>query len=55
MDLRIDRADDPVAELADLVAAYAPTADGFRVRVVNPEVVANDAELVALTAAMSNM
>ena len=55
MDLLIDRANYPVAELADLVNAYAPTADGFRVRVVNPEVVANDAELVALNAAMSNM
>jgi uncharacterized Ntn-hydrolase superfamily protein len=54
IDLRIDRSEDPVAELADLVAAYAPTADAFRVRVVTPETVGNDAELVALNAALSH-
>jgi uncharacterized Ntn-hydrolase superfamily protein len=52
MDLRIDRADDPVAELRALAEAYAPVAPEFRRRVIEPETVPNDAALVRLHEAL---
>jgi uncharacterized Ntn-hydrolase superfamily protein len=52
MDIRVDRAADPIAELGDLAAAYASSAVEFRRRVVSPGSVPNDPELVALDAAL---
>jgi len=51
-DLRIDRSDDPVAELRALAEAYAPVAPEFRRRVIEPETVPNDATLVRLHEAL---
>jgi len=46
MDLRVDRSDDPIAELGALAAAYAPSAEGTRRRVLEPETIANSPDLV---------
>lgn len=54
MDVRIDRSEDPVTELAEAAAAYAPIAPEFRRRVIDPEAVPNDPELLALNAALSD-
>ena len=48
MDLRIDKSEEPVAELRELVLAYAPAASEFRRRVLEPETVPNDPALVRL-------
>lgn len=46
MDLRVDRSDDPIAELAELAAAYAPDAEGTRTRAVDPGAVPNNKDLL---------
>ncbi len=46
MDLRVDRSDDPIADLGALAAAYAPSADGTRRRVLEPETIANSPDLM---------
>lgn len=52
MDLRVDRANDPIAELRSLAAAYAPAAEEFERRVVRPETVPNDAAMEKAHAAL---
>jgi uncharacterized Ntn-hydrolase superfamily protein len=50
IDVRVDRSDDPVAELAETATAYARNAADFRNRVLNPDAIPNDPELLALHA-----
>lgn len=53
MDVRIDRDDTPVHALANLAKAYEPAAEGFRARVLQPDTVPNDPELLSLHAGLS--
>ena len=48
MDLRVDRAADPIAELRVLAQEYAPVSSEFQRRVLQPETVPDDATLVRL-------
>ncbi|NQW09070.1 MAG: DUF1028 domain-containing protein [Alphaproteobacteria bacterium] len=54
MDMRIDRSDDPIGELAALARDYAPSASEFRRRVVEPETIPNDPHYLALHAALTS-
>lgn len=48
IDLRVDRADEPIAELGSLLEEYRSVPDGFRRRVLEPETIPDDERLVAL-------
>ncbi|MEQ8396579.1 DUF1028 domain-containing protein [Thalassobaculum sp.] len=46
MDLRVDRSSDPIGDLAALAAAYAPDAEGTRMRAIDPDAVPNNKDLM---------
>jgi hypothetical protein len=46
MDLRVDRSSDPIGDLAALAAAYAPDAEGTRMRAIDPDAVPNNTDLM---------
>jgi len=52
IDARVDRSDDPVTEVAEIARAYAEIAPGFRDRVLRPETIPDDPELVSLHRAL---
>ena len=48
IDLRVDRAGEPIAELGSLLEEYRSVPDGFHRRVLEPETIPDDEKLVAL-------
>ena len=52
MDLRVDRSTDPIGDLAALAGAYAPDAEGTRMRAIDPDSVPNNLDLMRRHAAL---